>query len=158
MSLRDLAKRVNELTSKLYDYYVPQFSINKIYVSWDWIQARVKSLPKYSYWLLLDGRFHTCTVEDFNKIIRWDWSNVKKYVLDVFDCDDFGMYFKVRVALNFGVNAVAYVIDYGSGHAYNIIFPYDSDPLIYEPQADWLIKIHERDKRYYALENYVILI
>jgi len=158
VSLGDLVRRVKELSTRLYNYYIPSFSINKVGVSWDWVNEKVSKLPERKYWLYLDGYFYTCALEDFRKIIEWDWTNYKKYLSEVFDCDDFGMYFKVRVALNFGINAVAYVIDYSSGHAYNVVFPLDSEPHIFEPQTDWLIKVGERNTKYYGMSSYFILI
>jgi hypothetical protein len=68
------------------------------------------------------------------------------------------MYFKSRLALDFGVNAVAVILDYSSGHSYNVIFPVDDTPKIFEPQTDEIVEIKNRDKRFYAMVNYVVLL
>lgn len=158
VSLKELTDNIKNLVTRLYNYYVPPFKVAKVGVSWDWMKSKIDALPERKYWVPLDGYFYTTTLEDFKKVIQWDWTNTKRYISETFDCDDFAGYFKFRISLAFGINAVAYILDYSSGHSYNIIFPVDSDPLIYEPQTDWLIKISERDTKYYGLSSYFIII
>ncbi len=77
----------------------------------------------------------------------------------IHNCEDFSFFFESHCAMRFGVNAVAVVLDYSSAHAYNLIFPYDLDrPLIYEPQTDRLYEVAQRDRTFYRLELYLVLI
>ena len=158
VSLKELTDNIKNLVTKLYNHYIPSFQVAKVGVSWDWIKSKIDALPERKYWIPLDGYFYTTTLEDIKKIIQWDWTNTKRYISEVFDCDDFAGYFKFRVSLNFGINAVAYILDYSSGHSYNIIFPIDSEPLILEPQTDQIFRISERNTKYYGLTSYFIII
>jgi hypothetical protein len=149
---RELLELRSQL-EKLYRWYVPPFRINRIKIN-----PNIFFLPDKPTWYRLDGEYYSCTLADFRKIIEWDWTDTKKYVSETFDCDKFSMYFKSRVALDFGVNAVAVILDYSSGHSYNVLFPVDDVPKIFEPQTDEIIEIKNRDKRFYAMVNYVVLL
>ena len=78
--------------------------------------------------LLLDSSILVCSEEDFRSVVMWDWVDSLPYK-STFDCDDFAMLFKARVAMRFGIN-VALVIDYISGHAYNLVLLGDGKPMI----------------------------
>lgn len=156
-----LADRIRDLVAQLYNYYVPPFKITPTVLPEDRLRKLLSKIPGFEEWrwIRLDSKYYTVDLATWKKIVKWDWSNVKRYLVDQFDCDDYAGYFKFRVSLLFRVNAVAYVLDYGSAHSYNIIFPSDTnEPLIYEPQTDEIIKIPGRDKRFYDLENFYLLI
>ena len=85
---------------------------------------------------ILDSKFWACNESDWKKIIKYDWTNEKKYVTEQYDCDNFAFNFKARVARKFGVNSVGLVIDYSGGHAYNLIVFSDGTWKIFEPQSD----------------------
>jgi len=159
-SLTEQLKQVKELIRQVKNYYIPDFTVNIYRHDTDFIYKKLERLPNFNWDRLrpIDGIFNTTTLEGFKKIIAWDTTNYKRWVLEYFDCDDFSMLFKVRVGLLFKVNAIAWVLDYSSQHAYNIIFPEDSDPLVYEPQTDELFTIEEARKRGYRLEEYTIVI
>lgn len=157
-----LADSVVEKFKFLKNLYVPPFTPWLIPVGEQTLINAVKSIPNIdkNFWLRLDGRYYTVDIDDFKKIIKWDWTDNKKYLYDLFDCDKFAMYFKARMAIMFHINLIALVLDYSSQHAYNIVFPFEDGRItayIYEPQTDELIRFDERDKNFYALETYVLV-
>ena len=156
--LADLSHRIN----KLYAWYVSPFRVTKTVHDSSWVDERLAKLPNWGVGggrIALDGRYYTVSLEDFKRMIDWDWVDAKRYELEKFDCDDYAMLFKARMAFEFGVNAIGYVIDWSAGHAYNVVLVEDYDgPLLFEPQNDKVFSVEGRDKRFYRLENYVILI
>jgi len=153
--------RIKDRVLGIRKWYVPDFE-PRIYVLGNYvIYKRLAKLPNWNWgrWMPLDAKYYTVSLEDFEKIIEWDKTNRHKYFMDRFDCDKYAMYLKGNIAWFFGINAVAVVLDYSSGHAYNLLFPYDVDrPLILEPQTDQIIEVEGRDKRYYALEDYYVVV
>ena len=153
-------RRLVSLASSLYEWYVPPFEVATTQLSESDLRSVVgdvysKSRP--ATWLRLDGTYYTTDLDTWRKIIEWDWSDTRRYVIDRFDCNSFAMYFKTRVALDFGLNAVAVVLDYSAGHAYNIIVFYSKSAsrfswLLYEPQTDALFRFEERDRSLYGME------
>tara|TARA_B100000949_G_C14182987_1_gene408320 strand:+ start:179 stop:661 length:483 start_codon:yes stop_codon:yes gene_type:complete len=103
----------------------------------------------------LDSKFWTCNEADWKKIIKWDWTDEKRYVAEQYDCDNFAFNFKARVARKFGVNSVGLVIDYSGKHAYNLIVFSDGTWKIFEPQSDKWPKLGSRN---YKFEDGFILI
>ena len=155
-----LANIKNKL-DQLINIYIPPFKPKIYQVDVDFIAKRLEKLPNWEWWrwLPLDMLYYTTTLEDFKKIIEWDRTNRKLYMIDRFDCDKYAMYFKANVAWYFGINAVAVVLDYSSQHAYCLVFPYDVDrPLGYEPQTDEIFEIELRDCTYYRLSDYLIIL
>ena len=86
--------------------------------------------------LSLDSKYFLCDETDMKAIIKWDWTDNKKYVKEKYDCDNFAFSFKAMVDKRFGLNGVGLVIDYSGGHAYNIIVFQDGSVKIFEPQTD----------------------
>jgi len=86
--------------------------------------------------LPLDNKYLITNQADMKKIIKWDWTDNKKYISEKYDCDNFAFSFKAMVDRKFGVNNVGLVIDYSSGHAYNIIVFNDGIVKLFEPQTD----------------------
>jgi len=141
--------------------YVPGFSVPIYAVDVDFVAKRLQRLPNWSWWrwLVLDGTYYTTNLRGFRDIISWDRTNRKPYVLDRFDCDKYAMHFKASAAWFFGINAVGIVLDYSSQHAYNVVLPIDVDePLLYEPQTDEIFTVEQRDRRFYRLEQYLVLL
>ncbi len=164
MSLRQLVRKLEDVRSKLETlsgYYVPRISLRVKQVDIDFIAKRLQKLPNWSWhrWLPLDGNYYTVSLEEFKKIIEWDRTNRHQYYYDRFDCDKYAMYFKSHLAWYFGINAVGVILDYGSAHAYNLLLPHDRDePLLFEPQTDKVFTIEERDRRFYGLKDYLVLL
>ena len=61
----------------------------------------------------LDRNYWACSRQEFERIVKWDWTNNKQYVKGKFDCDNFALMFKARMAWFFEVNTVGVVIDLG---------------------------------------------
>lgn len=160
ITLLDKAITVKKYVDTLYSWYVPPFKI-KTYNITGKVERLVAKLPNFRYdrWLRLDIAYYGVDLETFMKIVVWDWTDTKKYILDKFDCDKYAIYFKARMALDFGINALGVVLDYSSGHAYNVVIFTDVDePILFEPQNDKLIKVDERNLRYYKLEDYYLIL
>ena len=156
-----LANDIFDRLVKIKQKYIPYFLVAVTQVDIDWLVQRLNKLPNFkpSKWMPLDGKYYAVPLNDWKEMAEWDITNYLPYVIDRFDCDKYALLFKARMAQFFGVNTVAVVLDYDAGHAYNIVFPIDSDPLIYEPQTDSFIEIGNRDTRFYKLgENYYIVI
>jgi len=155
-NLVEKIKKLSQLVNRLYSWYVPPFKISLIQLSEDEIQSIVRDINSKSQpagWLRLDGTYYTVDLQTFKKIIAWDWTDTRKYVWDRFDCDKFAIYFKSRMAIDYGVNAVGVVLDYSAGHAYNLVIVKNQkvDWFLYEPQTDALFKFENRDKNFYTM-------
>jgi hypothetical protein len=150
------AERLRQLVDRLYSWYIPPFTINPVSLSENELKAVINDIysrTRPAGWLRLDGVYYTVDLETFRKIIDWDWTDTRRYVLDKFDCDKFAIYFKSRMAIDFGVNAVGVVLDYSAGHAYNLVILRNEkvDWFLYEPQTDALFRFEERDTRLYSM-------
>ena len=84
----------------------------------------------------IDLKYFVCSEKDMREIIKFDWTDRKKYVTDFYDCDNYAFNFKAMVARRFGINSVGIVIDWSGGHAYNIIAFSDGSMKLFEPQSD----------------------
>jgi len=106
----------------------------------------------------MDGRYWLADKAIWQFLIAWDWTNKKKYIADLYDCENYAISFKAHCDRYFGLNSCAIVIDYGSGHSYNMIFYPDGSCDIFEPQSDAFISIIGRDKSMYGLQQGAILV
>lgn len=153
-----------DASSRLYEWYVPPFAINTVALSEQELQNVISGLQSkggMQGWLRLDGNYYTVDMETFKKIVEWDWTDTRKYVLDRFDCDKFALYFKSRMAIDFGINAVGVILDYSAGHAYNLVILRDAQGVkwyLYEPQLDRIFSYDERDRRVYAMQYYYLVL
>jgi len=105
----------------------------------------------------LDSKYWTCTRLDFDAIIKWDWTDNKKYVAEKYDCDNFAFSFKARMDRKFHLNNVGLVVDYSGGHAYNCVVFSDGTAELFEPQSD-LFTTSQLGTGYYKCESGFILI
>jgi hypothetical protein len=163
-TLKRKISQIADLVNRLYEYYVPPFTINAVQLTEDEVQNVINDLRSKTGlqgWLRLDGIYYTTDLDTFKKIIEWDWTDTRKYILDVFDCDRFAMYFKSRMAIDFHINAIGVVLDYSSEHAYNLVILKDAQGvkwLLYEPQNDNLFTYDQRDVRFYKMAYYYLLL
>jgi hypothetical protein len=158
-ALLEKARRVRELVGRLYSWYVPPFTVSTVALTEDELQSVIRdvcSKSPFAGWMRLDRTYYAVDLETFKKVVDWDWTDARKYVLDRFDCDKFALYFKSRVAIDFGINAIGVVLDYSAGHAYNLVITKDAagkvEWRLFEPQTDKLFKFEERDKNLYRME------
>lgn len=91
-----------------------------------------KNIDRYP----LDAKYWVCDREEFNKIVKWDWTDNKQYLYEKYDCDNFAFSFKARVDRYFHLNNVGLVIDWSGGHAYNLVVFKDGTWSAFEPQSD----------------------
>jgi hypothetical protein len=128
----------------------------------DWILKQINKLPPPMTVWLLDNRYRTTTLDGFRRIIEWDKTNLRPYITDFWDCDDYSLRFKSNVAATFLINAVGFVIDWSEprcAHSYNVLFPEGSDPVVYEPQSDQIMPINEARKYcQYGMTDYVLVV
>jgi len=119
-------------------------------------------LPRPLTVWILDNRYRTTTLDGFRRIIEWDRTNLRPYIAEFWDCDDYAWRFKSNVTTTFLVNGIGFVIDWSEpecAHSYNVLFPTDSDPVVYEPQTDQIMSVGEARKHcQYKMVDYVIVV
>jgi len=164
-SVRNLVSRVKQYVTELYNYYIPPFKINPVRLTETELLSVINDIQRKTEtsnnWFRLDGDYYTVDSNTFKKIIQWDWTDTRKYLVDLFDCDKFAIYFKSRISIDFHINAIAVILDYSSGHAYNIVILKDGNQVkwyLYEPQTDQLFTFEQRDTRFYAMQDFYILL
>ena len=121
------------------DYIDPPLMTTKEEHNTSWIYNQLHEAGFLSHGmkrLHLDSKYWVCSKKEFGDWIEWDWTNKKRYVAEEYDCDNFAFSFKARCDRRIGINAVALVIDYSGGHAYNLVCFTDSPAELYEPQSD----------------------
>ena len=162
--LNELAARVRDSVSRLYAWYVPPFKVELYELEEGELFNLATELYKLGglrRWLRLDRHYYATDPESFVRIVEWDWTDTRSYTIDRFDCDKFALYFKARLALDFGVNAVGVVLDYSSAHAYNLVILKSNGKtgwLLFEPQNDMMFKYEERDQKLYAMKDYYLIL
>jgi len=123
-----------------------------------WVDAQLSALKLNIVRLPLDGKYRLTNRKNFANIVAYDTTERLVYVRDFFDCDKFAMMFKVMTNLIFNVNQVAYILDYKSGHSYNLVLFAESEPMVLEPQSDGMWMWTQRLDRFYSLEGAFALI
>lgn len=123
-----------------------------------WIQQVIDNLGVGIIRLPLDGKYRLTNESNFVEIIAWDWLDSEKYQSEIFDCENFAIAFKSHVDYYFGLNQVGIVIDYKSGHAYNLVIYPDGDVSVLEPQGDALYVWEKRPAPFYTMEGAIVLI
>jgi hypothetical protein len=162
--LKEAIMAVVEYSNMLYEWYVPPFNVSKVSLSENDLLnviSDLKSKGGLEGWLRLDLTYYTTDIDTFKKIVGWDWADTRKYISETFDCDKFSMYFKSRVAIDFGINSVGVVLDYSAEHAYNLVILKEGDGIrwyLYEPQNDNLFTYDQRDKNMYAMQSYYLIL
>jgi hypothetical protein len=162
--LKSAIMDVIDLSNRLYEWYVPPFSINRVQLTEQELSAIINDLKSKGgmvAWLRLDRAYYATDLDTFKKIVEWDWTDTREYLFDTFDCDKFAMYFKARVSIDFGINAIGVILDYSSAHAYNLVIVKDSKGVrwyLYEPQTDEIFTYEQRNQSFYAMKQYVLLL
>lgn len=145
-----IQKRVTppELTEPLQEH-------DTVWISQQLLKAKVISSSMQRK--TLDNKYWTCTRLDFDVIIKWDWTDEKRYVAEKYDCDNFAFSFKARMDRKFHLNNVGLVVDYSGGHAYNCVVFSDGTVELFEPQED-SFKTTQLGTGYYKCESGLVLI
>jgi len=124
-----------------------------------WVEAQLRGMGLNIVRLTLDTSFKITNRKNFvNKIVPYDLTDELPYIQSIFDCEDFTFLFKVRMHLDFGVNGMAVILDYVSGHAYGLALFDGSEHMILEIQNDGLWVWTKRIKEFYSLEGAIALI
>lgn len=123
-----------------------------------WVEAQLKAMNLNIIRLRLDDSFKITNRKNWVNIVNYDTTDRLTYVRSIFDCEDFTFLFKVMTHLNFGVNQMAAILDYMSGHAYGLVLFDECEPLIQEIQTDGLYLWTKRVKDFYSLEGAIALI
>ena len=123
-----------------------------------WIDAQLQAMKLNIVRLTLDVKYKLTNRKNMANIILWDATERLAYVRDLFDCEDFTMLFKVTTNLIFGVNQLAAILDYKSGHSYILILYPDSEHMILETETDGLYLWTKRITEFYSLEGATALI
>jgi len=122
----------------------------------DWVEQQLHQLNVN--WLQLDRKYYMTDQSNFLNIVVWDWTDSYDYIRERFDCDKFAVMFKSRVNERFLLNQVGVVIDYKSGHAYNLIIFPDGNIMLLEPKSDSMFCWTKRIKIFYALDEAYLLL
>ena len=159
--LAELADRIHQLAKAISERAnIPDVEIRES--DRDWILRQINKLPRPLTIWILDNRYRTTTLDGFRRIIQWDKTNVRPYVFEFWDCDDYAWRFKSNVTSTFLVNSVGFVIDWSKpecAHSYNVLFSVDSDPVVYEPQTDAIMSIDEARRHcQYGMTDYVLVV
>ena len=123
-----------------------------------WIQQVIDSMNLGIIRLPLDQTYYLTDQSNFLNIVAWDWVDTYEYRKEKFDCENFAFLFKAQVDLFFNLNQVGLVIDYQSGHAYNLVIYPNGKVMVLEPQSDKLYLWTNRIKDFYSLKGAIVLI
>ena len=123
-----------------------------------WVQSVLMGLSANLLRLPLDGKYRLTDKDNFLDIIAWDWIDSRKYVSEVFDCENFAIAFKSHVDEFFGLNQVGIVIDYKAGHSYNLVVFPDGKVMLIEPQADQLFYWVGEEAQMYIFKESIVII
>ena len=123
-----------------------------------WIQQAIDSMKLGIIRIPLDGKYYLTNQSNFLNIVAWDWTDKIDYLKERFDCENFAILFKAMVDLYFHLNQVAIVIDYKSGHGYNLVFYPDGTKQVLEPQSDGLYIWTKRCETFYSLQGAIVII
>lgn len=120
---------------------------------------------------VLDGKYQTISISDFLKLYSQSWIRYKKYIEEIWDCDDFSLALKNHFADNYGINSIGIIEGYNTkdlnqrnhnSHWCNIFVDSNLDVYIIEPQRLLIRKLEQERyadmSRYYFVPTSVICI
>ena len=100
---------------------------------------------------LVDEEYKVMSEADFKVAIKYLGLHQLKYQDIYFDCDEFAEIAPALFGLEFGSNSIAQVLDWSSGHAYNLGIVLGGAG-IYEPQnASFNLDVAGRNKNTYGM-------
>jgi hypothetical protein len=123
-----------------------------------WVQAELDAMELGIQRLPLDVTYFLANQRSFLNVVAWDWTDTLPYIRERFDCENFALLFKAHVDLHFHLNQVAVIIDYQSGHGYNLVMYPDGNKQVLEPQSDALYVWTRRPEAFYSLKGAIALI
>lgn len=123
-----------------------------------WLQQQLDAMKLDIARLPLDATYYLTNQASFLNVVAWDWTDTLPYIRERFDCENFALLFKAHVDLHFHLNQVAVIIDYQSGHGYNLVIYPDGNKQVLEPQSDALYVWTRRPETFYSLKGAIALI
>ena len=123
-----------------------------------WVQQVIDGMNLDIVRLPLDQTYYLTNQSNFLNIVAWDWVDTLEYVKEKHDCENFAFLFKSHIDTYFQLNQVGLVIDYKSGHAYNLVIYPDGKVMVLEPQSDALTFWTKRVTDFYSLQGAIVLI
>lgn len=121
-----------------------------------WVQMVLTQLDAKVVRLPLGPEFRMTDKDTFIDFIAWNWVDSFDYH-KFYRCGNFAVSFKAD-ADQWGVNQVGIVLDYVSGHAYNIVVFPDGKVMLLEPQSDNLFFHGEHAPQFYNLKGAFVVI
>jgi len=104
--------------------------------------------------MFADNYYYYVSIEEMEDLINFDWTDQKKYVKSVYDCDDFALTFKSHIIERFHINSVGLArsiqlkdIDTGAHigyHRANVFLASDNNVMklyFLEPQTDKYVEV-----------------
>ena len=123
-----------------------------------WVQQVIDGMNLGIVRLPLDQTYYLTNQSNFLNIVAWDWVDTLDYIKEKHDCENFAFLFKSHIDTYFQLNQVGLVIDYKSGHAYNLVIYPNGKVMVLEPQSDVLTFYPQRLKDFYSLKEAIVLI
>lgn len=124
-----------------------------VYKDSDWIQYQIDSMGMDIIRLPLNTHYPMTNQTNTLNVIAWDWTDTLPYIRDKFDCEMFAMHFMVKTALHFGLRHIGLVLDYKSGHSYNLVLYPDGNKMILDPMFDGIYVWPKRPEVFYPLQG-----
>jgi len=154
----DLAKADEKIKQmeKVLPRPAPPELTNTIEKDTAWVQDVLMEMKVQVIRLPLGSEFRLVDKDTFIEFIAWDWVDSFEYH-KFYRCGNFTISFKAS-ADQWGVNQVGIVLDYQSGHAYNLVIFPDRKVMLLEPQSDNLFFHDEHAPQFYPLEGAVVII
>jgi hypothetical protein len=123
-----------------------------------------EAFPHAAIWLL-DSKYW-CTSLFLTKFLlaHVDSTNLKKYIRDRFDCDDFALTLMSLWRLRFGLNSMFFATGktpFGA-HAYNVViatpdnYGFEWKAYLVEPQTDGVWTPAENEKRFHYDTQFIM--
>ena len=116
-----------------------------------------------------DGIYYYTTLAQIKDILKYDTVNDKKYVAEIYDCDDFSLTIRASFREYYGLNIVgearqtelrnAQTDKHIGWHRCNIFLAEDDGmlkPFLLEPQKDTIIEIKDINKLVIGNWRYVL--
>lgn len=121
-----------------------------------WVQNIISKMEADIVRLPLGVEFRLTDKTTFIDFIAWSWIDQAEYH-KFYRCGNFSIALKAD-ADKWGVNQVGIVLDYVSGHAYNLVIFPDGKVMLLEPQSDNLFIWQEHAPQFYNLKGAFVVI
>ena len=133
---------------------IPKIKGKKKPVDWTVIQSLLKkAFGEKCVLFLVDGKYRIPTLENFQKFLKEDKTDLFRYIPEEFDCDDFSFRLMGQVSYP-GWSDIAFGIATSMTHAYNCIVCEDNEGqnrvFLVEPQNDRIFLVPEDPKLAYV--------